>query len=428
MRKGFLTILSVIAALAQASAGTAQSTDPTVPQVQTQTTDWAVLKAKYEAEAAAYAAAQKASEAQLAAINAKMAADKAKIGSVTGQTTVTGATVVGEGSAKAEALLLVTQATQVAANRIEAAVGPTLASIGDRPVLILTDITQLDASDTLQFDVQLEGLRVLMDVAHGQYLAAQAAEAALDAPVGGDAGGVARMAALTAAGAILDVTSKLGSYFQTDYSFGAVEVTAPSNLTAAALVSSFRQKGAPVQFIIPRNFIAANAQPVIGALAPVQRGYAQAVADAAASKAHATALRAATDTPAKTVAGQYDAAEAAANKAIAAYEGLMTSLMATPAGGPSPLARVVRQRSIQKALNSSARPVVLLITSQEAAAYYTKKNLWTFLGGPPLYTMGGISVAYVLFDPAEGWVLQAGAVPIHGGYRSVGAVERLFPK
>ena len=56
----------------------------------------------------------------------------------------------------------------------------------------------------------------------------------------------------------------------------------------------------------------------------------------------------------------------------------------------------------------------------------SKKNLWTALGGMPLFHMGGAAVSYRLLNGTDGTVAAAGVVPVHGGYVKAGKlVEHL---
>ncbi|HZG09118.1 MAG TPA: hypothetical protein VEZ70_09080 [Allosphingosinicella sp.] len=378
---------------------------------------WTQMKAQAESQTAAYNAAKASAEAQKAAIEAETAAAKAKFGGVTGQTTITGAVEGAEGSARAEAMLLVSRATVQAADGLAARVAPALKAYPERKLLVLTDLTQLATGDAVQFEVQLGSLAKQLQAA------ADDCETALQTARGGSrrgSGGRERGAFIPMLGGIMDTAVKLGSYFQTDYKFGSVQVTETTNLTAAAVANALRTKGTAQPIIIPATILASDPQPLVADLAPVQDQYARAIGLAAAAK------RLAADTRQADPAGaaRLDAAEARATKALTAYESFATALTTSSEGKEAPVVRIVRQKLVRKHLASS--PLVLLVTSDRAGAYYTKKNLWTFLGGPPLYTMGGVSLVYSLFDPADDNVLQSGAVTKHGGYRSVRAVEKLF--
>ena len=162
---------------------------------------------------------------------------------------------------------------------------------------------------------------------------------------------------------------------------------------------------------------------IIAALQPVQAEYATVTGDEAQVKSLAAALR--TKDPAS--AEMLDQADAQATKAIATYDTFVTALNAAPQAGTDPaVVRIVRGKKLQSYL-ANPNSFALLVIDQKIAEEYTKKNLWTFFGGPPLYTMGGITSVYILYDPNTGTALKAGVVPMHGGYRSVSDVENMFP-
>jgi hypothetical protein len=106
-----------------------------------------------------------------------------------------------------------------------------------------------------------------------------------------------------------------------------------------------------------------------------------------------------------------------------AYQDFITKLLAVSDTGGADLEKILRQSALKRRLDG--RTPILVLNEKTAGAFYTKKNLWTFLGGPPLYTMGGITVSYALLD-GERRILTSGTVAKHGGYRSVRDVEKLF--
>jgi hypothetical protein len=417
-------IIALLGSCAIATVAAAEPVDPNQPQNPASSsggTDWAAAKAAAEAQTAAYTAQTAAANAQKAWIEARQSASLARIGTVAGQTAITGAVTAGTDTAKAEGLLLVTRATLAAAEPIHADLASQLASAPGREVLILTDTNQLSAADGVLFDVQVEAVATGLRTASDLYAAASAADH-IDSRRNDDGG--LRMAPVALAGALLDSAAKIGSYFQTDYTFGAVTVDPSPGLVAAAVVNVFRRAGSNQTFIIPANYTATDAAPVLAALRPLQQAYVGVVGQQAAAKARAVALHASEADGAAAAAARYDMADAGAGRAIAAYEAFLTSLTAPVTDKEPLIVRVIRQKRIQDKLSTG--PLVLLLNGSHAAAYYTKKNLWTFLGGPPLYTMGGVSLTYTLFDPASGQILRAGAIAKHGGYRSVRQVERLF--
>jgi hypothetical protein len=390
-------------------------------------TDWEAVKTEAEARKAAFDAAKAASDSEKAATEAKTAAGLAKIGSVTGQTTITGTVTMGTYGAKAEALLLVTRSTKMAAAEIAPQLVPALKARSGSTVLILTGTDELATADAILFDLQLRGITEALKLARAYYATADQADTPRIKVKPAVTTGINRMAPLAAAGAIVDGLAKLGSYFQSDYSFGAVDVGDTPGLVANSLVNELRGKNNVANpIVIPSNIVASDAQALIAALDPVQTQYLNVADEQAFAKQRAAALHKTDGDKASAAAALYDRADVAAARAIAAYDKLMTALLADPVQGKEPLSvKIIRQKAIQAKL--AANPLILLLNSEAAAAYYTKKNLWTFFGGPPLYTMGGVSLTYTLYENSGGAILAGGAVGKHGGYRSVRQVEKLFP-
>lgn len=399
-----------------------------VPAATATSTDWAAVKAEADARKAAFEAAKAASDAQKAATESKTAADVAKIGTVTGQSTITGTVTMGTYGAKAEALLLVTRSTKMAAAEIAPNLVPALSLRPASTILILNSTSELATAEAIQFDLQLRGVTESLKLARTYFAIADRSDTPRIKIKNAAASSNLRTAPLAVAGTIIDGLAKLGSYFQSDYSFGAASVGNTPGLVANALVSELRSSkhNVPNLIVIPSNIVASDAKALMTALDPAQMQYLEVVNEQAFAKQRSSELGQTDGNKAAAVAALYERADAAATQAITAYEKLMALLLADPAEGKEPLAvKLIRQKVIQSKL--AANPLILLLNSEAAAAYYTKKNLWTFLGGPPLYTVGGVSLTYTLYENDSGAVLVGGTAGKHGGYRSVGQVEKLFP-
>ena len=362
-------------------------------------------------KAALYTAQAAASNAQKSAIDAKLEAAKAGLGSVTGLQT-TGGESVTPGTPLAEGTLLVSRAALMAADDIAKNLGT---SVNGREVLILTDISQLSTSDAMQFDLQFDALTA----------AAAEADQACDEAISAaprPTKSTSRFA-LGLIGPAVDAVAKLATYFQTDYTFASVQVTEPSNLTAAAVAGAIKSKASGTTVVVPANLVAFDASGVMPDLRRLSSAYLRLAGKDAKVKALSQSLK--KDNP--DASAVLDAADGEATKALSQYDTFIAALTGSPQNNAEPaISRIVRQRAIQRHL-SPPNVLVLLVVDQQVAENYTKKNLWTFLGGPPLYTMVGVSDTYVLFDPHTGGVITAGVIPKHGGYKSVDAVQKLFP-
>ena len=400
-------------------------TDPSQNHDRADTTSTDDPTAIANAQTAIFNAQKAAADAQKAMADAQAAAIRAQYGNTSGTapTAPTGAVDMSKGSAKAEGSLLVSLAAQRAAAELAVGIQDYVPDNATREVIILTELGQLSTGDAIQFDMQLSAIKVSLDQAEQQFATAKrAADAIPAAPAAPPKKDSERFAAavLPAIDAVLGSAAKIGSYFQKDYAFGDTTVSEPSNLTAGAVVAALRRQRPHVRFVIPSNLLAVDATPVLALLTPVRQQYLRVAGDAAAAKARADAIRA--KNPSE--AADLDSAAAVAVKAMGLFETFHTALGTATATAPAPIVAVVRGKLIQAHMASN--PLVLLVVDQQLAAYYTKKSLWSFFGGPPLYTMGAVSFVYNLFDPGSGIVQTAGVIAKHGGYRSVGAVERMF--
>lgn len=427
MLSAAFSLLAVSAvAQAQDSSGSNNSSGPT--GTSSPTSDWDKLKQMYEAEAAAHTAGASAATQKAAEINAQNELAKAKIGSVAGQTTYTG-TVQGY-TAKTEAMLMVTRAALESAMPIKRALYEPLKSNRDRDILLLTSPGELDTSSAMNFDLRSDAIKQMGAAAHARFLSA------ISLPVpkgqgGGEAqgGGERFLAPVAAVGTFLDTAAKLGSYFQSNYSFGDVNVTPTADLLAASLVESFSDWQPLPHFIIPTRTLPADSDKLIGLVQDLHQINLIAIADKTEAERKAAVIRAAhkDDEAAGAVAAELEGAAAAAAAVSAKYDALIADLTAPVTDGREPYGvAVARQKRIQELLHEKEKPLVLILTGDQAAGYYSKSSLWTFLGGPPVYASAGTSTTYTLSDSSTGRVLAAGAVAYHAGYKSLHDISRSF--
>jgi hypothetical protein len=373
-----------------------------------------------KAEEAYWKQVEAVHKAKTAAIEAEIAQQKKIFSAPPGQTAITGASELKAGAAKAEGLLLVTRAADLAAEGIAKNVGEgfcdkKLRTDAKCTVLLLTQLPDLSMAPVEIYEFQKAHVKNLLDTA------VKANDDAYDSALrfgdDGQAGGGGR-SLFTGIGAATEFAAKLGSYFLTDYSFGEVTVTPPDRMMANAVAGALNRTRCC--FYTADVLAAAQASDVIAELQALTTQYGTAIERSNRSKARAAQL--AQTQP--DAAARLTAAAGLADTAAAAYKTFADGLIAQPAQGDPLLTRILRVRAIRDKL--AANPLILIISHQQAAAFYTKKNLWTFFGGPPLYTMGGVAVSYTLLDGSTRQTLAAGSVAKHGGYRSVRQVEKLF--
>jgi hypothetical protein len=250
------------------------------------------------------------------------------------------------------------------------------------------------------------------------------------------AGGVGKMGVplLTSAGVLIDALSKLGSYFQSDYTLGRIVLDKDQSLFASAVGHELLNqdkcatggKNAPsvamAGHMIPKPAdVALQSLDELEKLASSAGGYAVVAAEnAKAAKAAADRAAGQAKQVLLEIAARYTVAEEALKRATTSYGNFVSGLVAPDNNGTTLLAKAFAEQAIWEQV-SKAKVLQLDVRSVEGG-YYTKRNLWTFLGTTPFYAMGGIVVTYALIDPQTNAVLAADVLPVHGGYEKVNDV------
>jgi hypothetical protein len=121
----------------------------------------------------------------------------------------------------------------------------------------------------------------------------------------------------------------------------------------------------------------------------------------------------------------YEQGASVLRKAIAKSEEFIWALSVPDDKGVAPITKIAQERAICAELNKEDTLALVVNVRASVGGYYTKKNLWTFLGGQPFYVMGGVVVTYCLVDK-RGQVIKAGLVPVHGGYAPVQEVAHMI--
>jgi hypothetical protein len=390
METGIICLLMGAAMVAQQPAN--NSADPIDPEVQY----WKRIEAAENAKKAAF-------DAKKAALDAQAAEFQSRLGSITGQTTIKGEITEGDAPAKPEVLLLTVEAANTAAYNIAEKLEKLLGA--EQQVLLVTSIDDLSLAQVNFYDFQRQQIdRRMVDAAKR-----------LD-DLGKPKAGVRTelVPPVAALGALIDVASKLGSYFLTDYKFGKVEVKLEDEAILYAAAAYLRPKlAAPKSIFIPQQLAGGEAEQLLKELDEPSTHYLSMVAKADVVRASVGQNPAAAE------------ALAAADAAAKLWEGFVTALTTppTPPAEP-PIDRILRQKVVKRLLD--AKTPILVLTHQNAGSYYTKKNLWTFLGGPPLYSAAAVTVSYVLLKGSDRQILASGTVPVHSRYTSVSNVMNRF--
>ncbi|HAN90647.1 MAG TPA: hypothetical protein DCQ33_01020 [Nitrospira sp.] len=382
-------------------------------------------KAKAAAEAQTSAANQQkaAADAQASAIAAQQAAEKAKWGSVTGSG-LGGDVTVNTGAGNAEATLLAAWAVKEAAGEIGKRI--EVANKDKKDIVLFTGSQSPDLSHWRTFRNTLRIVSEGFDRASAAKTQADTAGKQVQKPPKA-AGTESVGAAITGIGAGLDALSKIGSYFQTNYTFaGATVSNVDDDLLAVSVAGEIPSVFFPNRWTpTGGEEIAALVQPLVAtrqdaatSLKDVQnqmqkyKGAAEEEKDPS-NKAKLLA-----------VASSYERAVDSYTAALKAYDDMITSLV-TDKGGVALAVLVANEKWIADKMASGALGLIVRVHSA-AGANYTKKNLWTFFGATPFYVMGGTVCSYVMVNGPDGRVLSAGQFPLHSGYYKVNDVEDKF--
>jgi hypothetical protein len=367
-------------------------------------------------------------EARTAAINAEVADAKAQIGSVTG-TSLTGTVTAQQGAGGVEASLLAASAIRDAVVKIKS----ELPKLGEgRRYILFAGIQRPDFADWRLFEVRRAG--VLHAYERADDLQQPAARAAADAAAplrDATPPAVESAAVVTAAtGAALDIASKLGSYFQSDYTVGPTAIAGvDADLVAVTLAGLLPGAWYPARWPppVPDHLAEVLLKDLINRR-NVTRAERKGVE--AAWKAAAEAAAREGDTARKAqferVAARFAEVVEVYDAADKAFDALLDSLTTLDASGFPRIARVAEQKAISDRL-AGGDVAVLVQLSGGAGTTFTKKNLWTFLWGMPFFVSGGAIVSFLAVD-CSGDVKAGGQIPLHSGFLRVCDIPGVLAK
>lgn len=234
-------------------------------------------------------------------------------------------------------------------------------------------------------------------------------------------------------GAAFDAANKLLGYFRTDYAIQGVSLTPDDVLLTNALASKLSSQAT---VLVPATYNAAafaTDNPILGELTTlatnrvflqqkteVAEGIVTALDKAATSEADAAKKQ-----QEKAVSAEIKTASDQARLVLAMYDGFMAKITTPDDKTQVPLTAIIQQNAIQTALAGGANLMTAKL-STVGGSYYTRKNLWSFFGGMPFFTMGGAVVTYNILDGRSGAVLSAGVVPVDGGFYKIGKLPAKF--
>lgn len=371
-------------------------------------------------------------EAKKGLLDARQAADlsagQAAIGTIAGSR-LEGTVTVKQDAEKGEATLLAARAILLAA----AEIGKALKTkINSKRIVLLSAAEASQAPNYRQFLLQKSLLMHIYRKA--QQEAGRLEEQAdlltsVEAPVADASDAIP---ALTAAGVVIDAVAKLGSYFLSNYEIGSVVLTADVEQLVSAVADNLLRSDATAIIVIPAR------RP------PQLTDFEDIIKQLAEETIKADTRAAVLSKKTRRVTGQsehekdqtklarlqqgaalYDQAAQLLRNAISKAEEFITGLGAVDPKGVAFMTKVAQEKSACEELARPESLALVLDVRSAVGGYYTKKNLWTFLGGMPFFAMGGAVVTHSLTNK-DGELLASGLIPIHSGYARVDHVRGLI--
>jgi len=362
-------------------------------------------------EAIAAATAEKdIAAARQAKADAELAALKSTLGGLP-SSGIAGTVTVGDKAGVLEMALLTAVATDKVSKRIADAVKAVPLAAPSAPLIVMTraQLPMFQAVTAYKAQRSLV-LRAMMN-------AVETAESE-------------GQESFAAAGIAIESITKLLGFFRSDFSVNGSDLPVDD----AALLQATLEKllGGAYRVSAPEVYNPAAVRDMGSVIAaelaefadPRSRAAVQAIRlEADATTNEASAANAALAEPVRKAAR----AKAARQKALAerlratvtAFDTLVTRLYANDEGSNA----MLRELMLFNALQRPATRILLVKMHKAAGSFYTQKNLWNALGVMPFSVAGGVVVSYTLLDGSDGTVLDAGLVPLHGGFEKIGDVR-----
>ncbi len=363
----------------------------------------AAAKATADAEKAAAEAAKARADAQATILKDAVAAVP--------EGPYTGAVQLKEGAGKMECGLLAASALAGAAEKLATTVHAISPS---SPVAVFPAASPPTFDELVLFNVQKEVVMKRLGDALG------AADNLL-APERLGVAGEEIAAAVGVAGGAIDAVTKLLGFLRTDFSVAGVTVSMPERQLLFAVAGAIH--GMRMAVTLPSVYRG-------GAPAPTGSGGGSGGSGGSAREGVIHDLLALADRRAEALAkarqlagGSLPAEQRTpVAKQLRDAAALADALMAACGGSARTakepfVTRVLREEVVRRTLGEGSL-VLLVELDMTGGASYARKNFFSGLFGGkriPLKFMGGVVVSYALLDGAQGRVLSAGTIPVHGG-------------
>jgi hypothetical protein len=372
-------------------------------------------KARLDAHKAALDAAKGVSDAKKAT---DLAAAQTAIGTLTGSS-IEGTVTVKADAGKGEATLLAALGVIRAADKLVKAI---TYAVNDKHIVVMQGAESSQFGTYRQFLLQQGALEKAFEYAHKE-----ADRLSLE---GGNLEGsvLESVPILTTAGVALDAAAKLGSYFLSNYEIGGVGLTPDTDQLVGAVIDRLLQKAASVEFPARRVPQPSEFSELIKTLTDLTTDAETKATDLSKRSQRTKDAAVKKDATNKenllAAAVNYEQAAILLRKAISKAEEFISGVTVADSKGVLVITKIAQEKALCDALNAGALALYLDVRAV-AGGYYTKKNLWTFLGAMPFYVMGGIVVTYYLVDQ-NGMLKASGLIPVHSGYSRVSDVPGLI--
>lgn len=357
---------------------------------------------------------------------ANLSAAQAVVGMVAGSNSE-GSVTVKQDAGKAEATLMASVAIIAAADYIDKTLA---AKLTGKRVVLMQGSEAPQFATYRQFLMQQTLLLKLFDKTTREAQRLEQAANELAGPAGPQAGlESVSVPVMTSAGVAIDAAAKLGSYFMSNYEIGDIAVTADVEELYSAVASLILRRN--IEVVLPGRRIP-QASDFAETIEKIVENVA--VADETSLRLDDEAKKAVARGQAEPpnsarlqqAAKLYDQAATLLRNAIAKANDFIAGLGAADAKGVLLITKLAEEKSVCNELTKD-NTLALILSLRTVGAYYTKKNLWTFLGGMPFFTAGGAIVTYALVD-RDGKLVASGLVPVHSGYTPLHKVPRIVSR
>jgi hypothetical protein len=213
----------------------------------------------------------------------------------------------------------------------------------------------------------------------------------------------------------LAVFAKLGSYFQSRYELGGLDVAVDEELTAAAVGGALRRRNVAVSLPAPW------ASDAVITATEEELGQLERLGDAALGCQEYLKRRIRTANDAETMAA-LEAKAAIVKVTLDGLDGFLSALAAPADKSMIALGPVLVER--QLALDMKGKVVLRLETHAVDSSFYSVTNLWTFLGTMPVYVSGVAVLSFKVLDEDSRTIRDIGVIMGKSGFDKVHRINR----